>query len=159
MWDHTPELCLLFYFFWVMPFKGAIPTDILTCVNLVEQMARLATHLICTLGFAWQGCSVMQEAAQKELAGNGCQALHCSASLCPWPHHNAHIYTQCNRVFQSQHKGMMLQTGWDFHKIEIHRLKPRRHRFPSLRLVIARKTWRKCLGLEEPLFFFFSFTG
>lgn len=49
----------------------------------------------------------------------------------------------------------MLQTGRDFHKIEIHRLKPRRHRFPSLRLVIARKTWRKFPGLEEHFFFFF----
>lgn len=45
-----------------MPFKGEIPIDILTCINLVEQKARLATHLI------WQGCSVMQEAEQKELA-------------------------------------------------------------------------------------------
>lgn len=66
-----------------MPVKGEIPIDIVTYINLAEQKARLAAHLICTLGLAWQGCSVMLEAEQKELGGNGCKTSHCSASPCP----------------------------------------------------------------------------
>lgn len=141
-----------------MPVKGQIPIDILTCMNLEEQKARLATLLIWTLGLAWQGCSVMQEAEQKVLAGNGCKA----AIVLPLPvpnHITMHTFTRRVTGSSKANKGMMLQISRYFHKIEVHRLKPRRHRFPSLRLVITRKTWRKFPGLEEPFFFVCLFTG
>lgn len=90
-------------------------------LSLVKEKTSLDTHWKCTLGLAWQSWSMIQEAEQKELAG--------ILPLLSLTHHNAYIYMEYNRTFQSKHKDIMLQIN----KIKIHRLKERRHRFPSLR--------------------------
>lgn len=90
----------------------------------MKEKTSLDTHWKCTPGLALQSWSMIQEAEQKELAG--------ILPLLALTHHNTHIYMEYNRAFQSKHKDM-LQIGRNFNKIEIHKLKERRHRFPSSR--------------------------